>query len=323
MINRRRAFPFFFIILALAIPCARQASSDEELVDKIAVIVNCEIITQGEIDRFTEPIYREYQTLYADDELSARLDEARANIVNQLIDDRLILGEAKRLKIEVDEREVDSRIEDAKKRFESSEQFEKALAEQKVTLSDLRLRYAEQMMTRRLIDQKVGSKITITPVEISEYYNKHMDEYAQSEEAKVRNILIRPKADAAAGEALDLAKEILRRLEEGGDFALLAKEYSEGPYAAEGGLMGYVKRGDLLPELEAVVFDMKEGEISGIVQTSLGYHILKLEERRAERPRDLSEMRHEVEEAIFRDKVKDKIKEWVQGLRKNAYIAFK
>ena len=313
-----RVFVLIFILAGIL-----TALAHGEVVDKIAVIVNCEVITQREVERLMEPIGRQYRTLYNKDELPGKLEEARENIMNQLIEERLILGEAKRLNIEVNEQEVDARIEDTRRRFESNEQFENALLEQGLNARDLKTRFKEQLMTRRLVDQKVGSRIMITPVEISDYYNQHKEEFAGAEEVKVRMILIRPKAEDKREEALIQAKAIMRRIREGGDFAGLAKEYSEGPYAAEGGLMGDVKRGDLLPQLEDVVFSMDEGEVSEIVQTALGYHILKVEENAQAKARDLTDVRHEVEEAIFRIKMKDKVGEWVQGLRKNAYIAFK
>jgi len=188
-------------------------------------------------------------------------------------------------------------------------------------LKDLRTRYKEQLMTKRLIDQKIGSKIVVTPVELSNYYNSHIDKFMMPEEIKLRNILIKPKEDPK--KALELANNILARLKEGSDFAGLAKVYSEGPNASEGGLMGYVKKGDLLPEIEKVVFELNEQETSGIIQTSVGYHIFKVEEKKASKQMSLSEARNAIEEALFQEKVKEKIKGWIEGLKKNAYIAFK
>lgn len=294
-----------------------------EVVDKIVVVVNNEIITQREIDRMAGPVYEQYRALYYGDELVKKVEEARLGIINQLIEDKLILSEAKRLNIEVTDDEVELRVNDIRKHFNSKEDFEAALLEQGLMLKDLRARYREQIMTRRLIDQRIGSRITISPSEVSDYYNKHLNEYIQPEEIRLRNILIRPRSGLEPAKALALAKEVLRRLSEGGDFAGLAKEYSEGPNAKEGGLMGYIKKGDLLPEIEAIVFNLKEGELSGVVQTSLGYHVFKVEEKRPRKTNDLSEVRHDVEEAIFKEKVRGKLKGWIEGLKKNAYIAFK
>lgn len=311
------------IILLIASSVLISSPSYCKVVDKIVVVVNNEIITQREVDRLLEPVYEQYRALYYGDELVKKMEEERGNVINQLIEDKLILSEAKKLNIEVEDKEVELRVDEIRKRFSSKEDFESALSEQGLTLKDLRTRYREHMMIRILIDHKVGSKITVSPPEVSDYYNKHSNEYIQPEEIRLRNILIRPKKDLEPAKALERAREILRRLKEGGDFAGLAKKYSEGPNAKEGGLMGYVKKEDLLPEIEAIVFNLKEGELSDIVQTSLGYHIFKVEERRERIARGLSEVRHDVEEAVFKEKVKGKLKGWIEGLKKNAYIAFK
>jgi len=209
-----------------------------EVIDKIIVVVNNEVITQGELDRMLVPLYQRYSSMYQGSELISRLDEARQAILSQIIEEKLILGEAKKLNIEVDEKDVAAKLEESQKRFGSRELFERALAEQRMTPRDLKNKLREQLMIRRLIDQKVGSKIIMTPVDVSEYYRKHMDEFVQPEEVKLWNILIRTKEGADPAKAAELAAQVQKQLKEGGDFASLAKANSEGPGAADGGLMG-------------------------------------------------------------------------------------
>jgi len=292
-----------------------------EVVDKIEVVVNDEVITQSEIDRVLAPIYERYKVLYKSDDLIKKLMEARQKVIEQLIEDRLILTEAKRLNVEVDEKDIDEKIEETQKNFDSRARFEEALKAQHLSLKDLRARYKDQLMARRLIDQKVGSKVMITPVDISNYYNSHMSAYSQPEAIRLRTILIKGKMDPKR--ASELAKTVSDKIKAGADFTELAKSYSEGPNANEGGLMAYIQRGELLPEIEKTVFSLKKGEVSDIIQTSLGYHIFKMEEKRPSRVLLLSEVKREVEDTIFRDKIKEKIKGWIEGLKKNAYIAFK
>jgi parvulin-like peptidyl-prolyl isomerase len=192
-----------------------------------------------------------------------------------------------------------------------------------MSVKDLRVRFREQLMVRKLVDQTIGPKITITPIEVHDYYERYINEFVQPEVVTLRNILIKPKENVEVEKTLGLAKDILKRLRDGEDFAALAKEYSDGPNAQEGGLMIDVKKGDLLPEIEVIVFNLKKGEMSDIVQTSLGYHIFKVEERKERRTKELSEVKHEVEEAIFREKVNTKLRGWIDGLKENAYIEFK
>lgn len=309
--------------LILAMVLATAYFSHCEVVDKIAIVVNDEIITESEITRALQPVYEKYKGLYTQDKLLAKLEEAKQKIIEQFIDDRLILSEAKKLKIEVEDKEVDKRIDDLVKRLGSKDAFERTLSEQRITIKDLKERYREQLMTRKLIDQKVGAKIVITPVDIANYYNKNTAEFSQPEEVKLKNILIRPDNERDQKKASELARDISNRLKEGCDFAGLAKVYSAGPGASEGGEMGYVKKGNLMPEIEKIVFNLKEGETSDIIQTKLGYHIFEVEGKKPARTLTISEVRHDIEESVFREKVNQKIKGWVENLKKNAYIAFK
>lgn len=297
--------------------------SHAAVIDKLVVVVNNEVITQGEIDRLLGPLYQQFKTAFPEDQLIKKLDEARQAIMGQLIEEKLILSEAKKQNIEIEEKEINAKVDEARKRFPSSAMFEQALAAQRISLKELRLKYKEQLMTRKIIDQKVGAKIFITPNDIAQYYSNNVEKFSQPEELKVSNILIKPKDSATAQNTMGLVNEIDKRLKAGGDFAELAKVYSEGPGAEAGGLMGYVKRGDLLPEIEKVVFVMKEGEVSGVIQTSLGYHFFKVDERKKARSLSLAEARRSIEEALWQAKIKEKSKGWIEDLRKHAYIAFK
>ena len=292
--------------------------SGAEVVDKIEVIVNDEMITRREIDRLLTPIYEKYKTMYYGENLLAKTSEARQRIIEQLIEDRLIYSEAKKLNISVDDKDIEEKIQVAMNKVGSKEEFEKALASQQITIKELRIRYKEQAMSRRAIEQRVGSRVTVTPIEIENYYEKNSDQFSQPEEVLVRNIMIRPEDNPAR--AAKLAGEISKRLKEGCDFGGLAKIYSQGPAAEEGGLMGYVKRGDLMPEIEDVIFKLKEGEVSGVVQTAVGYYIFKAEEKKPAKVRSLKDAKRDVEETVFMEKMNQKVKAWVDGLKKNAYI---
>ncbi len=293
------------------------------VVDKIVVVINNEVITQGEIDRILGPVYEQYKTVLSGEQLIKKLDDARQAVMAQLIEEKLVLSEAKKQNIEVDEKDINAKVEESKKHFPSDELFEQALADQHLSLKELKVKFKEQLMSKRLIDQKVGSKIIITPNEVVNYYNAHTQDFAQPEKIKLSNIMIKPKENVRVEKTVELVGEIARRLKAGGDFAEIAKEYSEGPGAAEGGMMGYVKRGDLMPEIEKVVFAMKEGEVSGMIRTKVGYHFFKVDEKKAPESMSLSDARRLIEETIWMSKMKEKSRGWIEDLRKHAYIAFK
>ncbi len=310
--------------LTLVIITVLAALSHAAVVDKIVVVVNNEIITQREVDIMLAPIYGQYRNMYKGEELIKMLEDVREKILKQLIEDRLIFSEAKKLNITIEEKEIDARIDEMRGKVGSERELENMLNEQNLTLNELRARYKEKIMIRKLIDQKVGARIIITPLEVKNYYNDNKDSFMQPEEIRLRAILIKPKKEQG-GEAgsLQLMRDLMKRLKEGCDFEGLAKEYSDAPGASEGGLMGYVKKGDLMPQIEDIVFNLKEGEITGIIQSPLGYHVFKVDEKRIRRMRELAEVRQDIEEFLYREKASQRLKSWIDSLAKSAYIEFK
>lgn len=311
-------------VLTLVIITVLAALSHAAVVDRIVVVVNNEIITQREVDIMLAPIYGQYRSMYKGEELIRMLEDVREKILKQLIEDRLIFSEAKKLNITIEEKEIDARVDEMKSKVGSEKELESMLNEQNLTLNELRARYKEKIMIRKLVDQKVGARIIITPLEAKNYYNDNKESFMQPEEIKLRTILIKPKKEQG-GEAgsLQLMRDLVKRLKEGCDFEGLAKEYSDAPGADEGGLMGYVKKGDLMPQIEDIIFNLKEGEITGIIQSPLGYHVFKIDEKRIRRMKELAEVRQDIEEFLYREKASQKLKGWIDSLAKSAYIEFK
>lgn len=313
-----RALSVCLLMILAVLPVLRA-----ETLDKIIVVVNNEVITQGELDKMLAPAYQHYKMQLQGNELLRKLDETRQMILEQLIDEKLILSEARKKNVEIDEKEVAKKMEEAQGRFGSRELFEKALAEQRMTPKELKNRFRDQILTRKLIDEYVGSRIFITPVDVSEYYKKHPEEFTQPEEVSLRCILIKPSRERTLVQSAELAAKVREQIRSGTDFGDLARTYSEGPGASDGGMMGYKKRGELLAEIEDAVFKLKDGEVSEPLHTSLGIFIFKVDERHAAKTMTLSEGRRFIEEAIYRERAKEKMKGWVENLKKHAYIAFK
>jgi parvulin-like peptidyl-prolyl isomerase len=289
------------------------------------VVVNNEIITRREIDITLAPVYEQYKTMYKGAELIKKLEEAREDIIKQLIEDRLILSEAKKADIKVEDKDVEDRLEDVRKKIGGDMELDNMLAQQNLTLNEMRARFREKIMIRKLIDRKVGARIIITPLEVKTYYNDHRQEFLKPEEIQLRQIVVKPAGTGKAqqDESFKKTKDLLKRLKDGCDFAGLAKEYSNGPNASEGGLMGYIKRGELMPQLEDIVFNLKDGECSNIIQSDVGYHIFKVEGRMEKRIMDFPEVRQEIEDRIYREKANQRLRGWIDSLAKNAYIEFK
>lgn len=294
-----------------------------EVVDKILIIVNDEIITQGEVDRILYPIYEQYKLLYSGEELIGKIDNARRNVIDRLIMDKLLFGEAVKRDIKIDEKELKDRIAEIRKRYSTDREFEEALLKENVSMNELEKMHRERLMIDKLIDEEIRKRISISPHEVLSYYEANKTSFSEPKRAKLWSILIKVTKERTDEEASELAKQILTRIEAGGDFSSLAKEYSDGPYKDNGGDMGWVEEGDLMDKINKVVFALKAGEVSGIINTSLGYHIFKAEEVVESKEKEFREVKNTIEQYLYKQKVEKYLSEWVEQLKKNAYIAFK
>lgn len=250
-----------------------------ETVDKIVAKVGREIILQSEL----ENNYRELMKMNL---LSA--DSSMRDVLDQMVETVLVGEVAKSRDIEVDENKirnmVDSRIDQIAAQFASREAMQKELAKIGYTESDYRKRMMDMMreekLKEQLIQSEIRSKIHITEAEIEQYYYEHLDELPLRPPMDRIGVIIR---EVAPGEEVKQAKyqeilEVQKMLEEGADFAELAREYSDCPSARNGGDLGFFERGQMVKEFEDAAFSLMPGETSGIVETSFGYHIIRVEE---------------------------------------------
>ncbi|MCQ9206351.1 MAG: peptidylprolyl isomerase [Omnitrophica bacterium] len=294
-----------------------------EVIDKIVVIVNDYVITQSEVDKILLPIYAKHRNIYSGQELAERIDTARRSVIERLVDDKILLGEAKRRKIEATDDEIEAKVREVRRRFSSEEEFEISLIQENLRLSELKKRFKEWLRIEKLINSEVMGKISVSPTEILDYYKTHKSEFKEPLKVKLRAILVKTSKDRTRDEALKVAQKILYRLREGSDFGLLARQYSDGPYADKGGDMAWVKRGQLIARMDTLVFDMQVGEISGILETKLGFHLFRVEDRVEESTKSFAEEKEGIEQSLVSRKRQVKLGHLIARLKENAYIAFR
>lgn len=309
----------FFIVLSYATVYGQP----KEFENKIVAVVNEDVITQADLDIALGSIVAQYKQIYSAEELTNKIEEARQDILNQIIEDRLILQEAKRRGVVVEDEEVEERVDGVKSRFPTDDDFEDAVTESGISFDTLRNRYKEQIMMSKLVNHEVREKIVVTPSEISDYYTKHADELKAPESVHLKNIVIRFEEGNSEMLVKQKADDISRLIKEGRDFSELAKLYSQGPHAQDGGDVGFVERGEMRKEFEDAVFNLKIGEASNPIKTDTGYYIFKVEEKKEGYARSLSEVHDTIENLIFQDKAKKRYKEWIDKLKRDAFIQIK
>ena len=311
------------IWLAIVIFLKVTAVAQAKVIDKIVAIVDSEVITQSDVDKALAPLSAQYAAIYRDEEFSQKLAEAKRDIINRLIENKLILMEAEKQEIRVSDEKVEAKIEEIRAQFSSEDEFEATLLKQGLSIVELEENYRNQIMIQRVINREVRSKIVVKPTEIVDYYYAHLDDFTNPEEIKISHILIRIDNTTDAHRAYQAAREVLGLLDKGIDFAQVAREYSDGPHADQGGSVGFVSQGQMIKEIDEVIFKLKVGELSGLIKSDLGYHIVRIDDKRPLYVRGLSDVQFEIKDILFKRKMEENFTEWINKLKEDAFISIK
>jgi parvulin-like peptidyl-prolyl isomerase len=180
-----------------------------------------------------------------------------------------------------------------------------------------------QMMRTRLMRREIKSKVMISDQEIGEYYNRHRDEYEGKEAVRIKQILLLiPKnADEETKAGIrNEAQQILNRAASGEPFDLLAMKYSQGPEAQQGGDIGFIEKGVIIPEVEKAAFSLPLEQISNVIESSLGFHIIKVIDKRGAGLKKIESVREEIKTKLEDEKLEKKYDEWISAVRKKSFI---
>jgi len=229
-------------------------------------------------------------------------DRVFRGVLDQLIGYRLLKQESVSRKIDVPETEIDARIAEIRSQFPSEEVFAQTLESRKVTLAALRADAREGMQIDAMLRTELGSKTSVTPQQVTEFYEQNPGEFQQAERVRASHILVRiPEgADPAAKEQTRArAAEILKEVKAGTDFAGLAKQHSEDPGSAPGGGdLGYFERGQMVGPFEDAAFSLAPAQTSDLVESPFGYHIIKVADKQASRTIPIADVRPQIQEYL-------------------------
>ena len=274
--------------------------------DKIVAVVNNEIITQKDLNDFVNFMRMQLSVELTGERLEQKIQSMKADLLNKLIEDRIILQEAKKNKVLVDENRVKAKIDEIKGRYGREAEFQAALVQQGLTQADLELRLREQLLMYSIIEAKIKSKIVIRPSEITEFYEKNIEEFKAPEEREFESITTNDG---------DSAQKIYDDLKKGGDFLETAKKYS-----LEAKSFNAKKGGELKEELEGAIFLLNPGEISQPLKIEDTFYIFKLIKIIPFRQESLTEAQDKIQEFVFNKKMQEDLLLWLNELKKNAYI---
>jgi len=298
-----------------------------EVKERIVALVNNEVITLTELEETARPMYDQVKQTSSPAEREKKLKKVREEVLDHLVESKLLDQEIKKRKIEVPDRDVDAAVGDVLKSTNLSEnELKKAIAREGLTYSAYRQRIREEIGKMRLVAREIKSKIVIEEETLRKSYQANLERYTDPLEVKIQQIFFPFPSDGSEDEAAAVRKEarsVLDRARKGEDFTELAKKYSRGPEANEGGVLGYFKRKELMPELEEVGFKLKVGEISDLVNSPMGLHILRVLDRKGGEPKSFAEVQNKIRDEMIQVEAEKKYNEWMKDLKSKAYILIK
>ena len=289
---------------------------------KIVAIVNDDIITNYDIEKFLLPMIEQYKKIYSEDALDAKLKGLEENVLERLIEEKLILLEAKRINFEVGKKEVNEKFDKIVNKFPSREQFEISLERQGQTTKELKKQIREGIVIKKMVNYFVGSRVEISQTDIEEYYQDHLQDFILEEEYKVRHIFISKKGRDPILLKQDV-DNVKARIQKGDDFAELAKSFSNGPNAPLGGDLGFVKRGQFQAQLDEIITTLNINDTAGPVESDRGFHFLKLEAKKDVSIQPIEEVEPYVRNLLFKEAVKEKRNSWIEEVKLRSFIEIK
>lgn len=277
--------------------------------DKIVAVVNNEIITQKDLDDFMNFMYLQLSAKYKDKELEDKLNVMKPDLLNRLIEDKLILQQGKKENIPIDETKVKARIKEIRSHYPSDAEFQNALIQQGLTQADIELKLREQSLIFNMIDSKIRNKIIINPAAVTDFYERNAQDFVEPESRKVSSLII--KDEALVSMALDYIKQ-------GNNFDKISKDLS-----LELNNLGQVKKGQLIKEIEDVIFSLGAGGVSKAIKLNDLYYIFKIDEIVPERQYTLAQVQDEIYNRLFELKMQKELVKWLDELKEKSYVEIK
>jgi len=320
-----------------------------KVVDKAIAVVNGEAIMQSEFEKNAQPMIEQYTKSAPPAEQSpAKIEEFKSKLLDQMIDEKLLKQQTIKAKIKVTKRDIVNGLETVKKRFATEAEYQAELKNNGLTNTQFEKRIEEQLMVMKLIENEVKANIAKpSDLEAKALYDKVQLSLAEankapsgdanydalvnvfarlsSEQVRARHILIKVDKDASASmktDALNKAKKIRKEaLLKDADFSVLAEKYSDDTGSKQrGGDLGYFAKGDMVPEFEKAAFSLNVGLVSEPILTSFGYHIIKVDEKKASKKMSFEETKNDLLDYIYRSNAEKKYETWLENLRSKASI---
>lgn len=250
-------------------------------------------------------------------------DEVLRGVLDQLVAFHLLAQESRARKLDVPDTDVDSQIGQIRAGFPNEDAFAKGLAQQGMTLDQLKAQTRTRMAVAKVIESEVASKVSVQDAEVDAFYKQNTDRFKQDESVHASHILIGLPQNATAVQkaaARASAQAALKKIRGGADFAEVAKAASNDSSAQNGGDLGFVPRGQTVPAFEEAAFALKPGAVSGVVETQFGFHIIKVHEKRAARTAPFTEVSGQIKEFLTQGQREKQLEQFIEATKAKSKI---
>jgi len=292
-----------FIVLTFLFCCSFSGLYAQ---DKMVAVVNNEIITQKDLNDFLNFIRMQYSRELSGKDLEEKVSSVKHDLLQRLIEDRIMLQQAKAEKITIEPARIKAKVNEIKKRYALESDFERDLARQGLVQADLENKIREQMLTYNIVEQKVRAKVVIRPEEVTDFYNQNKSKFIKPEERFLTVIILQ---DESTAKSLSYSLRLGEKIES------LATRYT---FTAD--TLSVSQGQSLRNEIENTVFKLGLSEVSDPVKIDGQYYIFILDEILPIRQMDLAEAQEKVQAYLFDKKLQEKLTNWLDEIKKQSYI---
>ncbi len=318
-------------LAALVLFLILRGTAVADVVDRVVAIVNNDVITLSEVNEAGKPLFQRIAEQVPSADLQAALQQARRSVIQKLIEKKIMLEEAKKKHVTVSDDEVNKAVESILARNHTTmKQLKTQLAAMGMTEKQYRENLRSQILSSKLINYEIRSKIIIPESKVLDYYDTHYTKHIGEGDYYILQIGCGWKKDTGTAD-LKAAKEAAREKIEhvrglavaGKDFKELARQYSDLPSAADGGDIGIFKKDEMASYMRDAVTSIKPGEISRVCETPDGYQIFKVlssKEGKIITKAPFKSVKDDIYQTLYQQKMKVRLKQWLIKMQNQAYI---
>jgi len=318
-----------FIGFAVVLTPQASAQAKGTVIEEIVARVNNGAITLSDIQKAEQSMHEEIAhdcQGCASEKVDEIYKEKQKDLLRDLIDQALLVERAKDMGISV-ETEVIKRLDEIRKQnnLGSMEEFEKAVESQGMGWEDFKAQIRNSLLTQEVIRREVGSHISIPSEDVKKYYEEHQKEFIRPEQVVLAEIFLSTegKSPEEMASVEKKADDLRNRVVKGEDFNEIAKHFSEGSTAKDGGVLGTFEHGQLSKQLEDIVFKMDKGQMTDVIQTKTGFEVLRVEAHFQAGLQPLDKVENEIMNRIYGQKMQPTMREYLGQLREQSYVMVK